>query len=115
MQNDITNQMRTYVHQYSFDAEPNFESLITFEAEANLIKNNNLIKYEQQATDLRKASEVGFKEEFVNKLRASIERAQQQIEELNFALEGKNSVVTTTNFYAYHQKIQSIRCIMKLL
>ena len=89
MQNDITNQMRAYVHQYSFDAEPNFESLITFEAEANLIKNNNLIKYEQQATDLRKASEVGFKEEFVNKLRASIEQAQQQIEELNFALEGK--------------------------
>ncbi|MGI6787605.1 MAG: ATP-binding protein [Acholeplasmataceae bacterium] len=89
MQNDITNQMRAFVHQYSFNAEPNFENLITFEAEANIIKNNNLIKYEQQATELRKASETGFKEEFVNKLRASIEAAQQQIEELNFALEGK--------------------------
>ncbi|MGI6782013.1 MAG: ATP-binding protein [Acholeplasmataceae bacterium] len=89
MQNDITNQMRAFVHQYSFNVEPNFENLITFEAEANIIKNNNLIKYEQQATELRKASEIGFKEEFVNKLRASIETAQQQIEELNFALEGK--------------------------
>ena len=89
LQNDLTNQMRSFVHQYSFGAEPNFESLLAFEQEANLIRNNNLIKYEQQATELRKASEVGFKEEFVYKLRASIESAQQQIEELNFALDGK--------------------------
>ena len=89
LQNDITNQMRAFVHQYNFGAEPNHESILLFEQEANLIRNNNLIKYEQQATELRKASEVGFKEEFVNKLRASIEQAQQQIEELNFALEGK--------------------------
>lgn len=89
LENDITNQMRAFVHQYSFGAEPNHESILQFETEANLIRNNNLIKYEIQATELRKASEVGFKEEFVNKLRASIESAQQQIEELNFALEGK--------------------------
>ena len=88
-ENDLTNQMRSFVHTYSFGAEPNYENLLPFAQEANIIRNNNLIKYEQQATDLRKASETGFKEEFVNKLRASIESAQQQIEELNFALHGK--------------------------
>ncbi len=89
LDNDLTNQMRAYIHNYSFGKEPNIESLIYFEQEANLIKNQNLIKYEIEATELRKASEASFKEDFVNKLRASIENAQQQIEELNFALKGK--------------------------
>ncbi len=89
LDNDLTNQMRAYIHNYSFGKEPNLESLIYFEQEANLIKNQNLIKYEIEATELRKASEASFKEDFVNKLRASIENAQQQIEELNFALKGK--------------------------
>ena len=44
-------------------------------------KDNNLMKYEQEAIDLRKASETGFREEFVGKLRASIEAAQIQIAE----------------------------------
>lgn len=86
---EIVNTMRQYVVSYSFNSEPNIDSLFKFEQEANIIRNNNLIKYEQQAVDLRHSTEISFKEEFVNKLRASIQNAQQQIEELNFALDGK--------------------------
>lgn len=86
---ELTNHMRMYVREYFFHAEPNYESLDEFVKEANLIRNNNLVKYEHEATELRRNSEIGFKEEFVNKLRASIEAAQNQIDELNVALEGK--------------------------
>ena len=86
---ELIGLMKSYIQTYHFSAAPSFEYLDQFEQEANIIRNNNLVKYEQEATDLRKSSEIGFKEEFVNKLRASIENAQQQISELNLALKGK--------------------------
>lgn len=88
-ENELTNLMRMYVREYFFASEPNYDSLNEFIKEAALIRSNNLVRYENQATELRRNSEIGFKEEFVNKLRASIETAQQQIEDLNLALEGK--------------------------
>ncbi|MDY0276923.1 MAG: SbcC/MukB-like Walker B domain-containing protein [Acholeplasma sp.] len=88
-ESELTNLMRMYVREYFFASEPNYEHLDEFVKEANIIRNNNLVKYEHEATELRRNSEIGFKEEFVNKLRASIEAAQQQIEDLNVALEGK--------------------------
>lgn len=88
-ESSLSNYMRTYNREYFFSSEPNFESLNDYIKEANLIRNNNLVKYEHEATELRRNSEIGFREEFVNKLRASIETAQQQIEDLNTALEGK--------------------------
>lgn len=86
---EIVNLMRTFNIAYSFDCEPTCEKIFRYEQEANIIRNNNLIKYEQQAIDLRTSAEISFKEEFVNKLRSSIQNAQQQIESLNYALEGK--------------------------
>lgn len=86
---DLVNQMKFYVFTFHFGAAPNYEHLIYFEQEAQMIRNNNLIRYEREASELRRNSEIGFKEEFVGKLRASIENAQQQIEELNFALTDK--------------------------
>lgn len=86
---EISNLMRAYNREYFFGSEPNFNALDEYIKEANVIRNNNLVKYEREATELRKNSEIGFREEFVNKLRASIETAQHQIEELNVALEGK--------------------------
>lgn len=86
---DLINQMKAYNMNYHFGAVPSLESLVHYDAEANVIRNNKLVEYEQQATELRQSSEVGFKEEFVNKLRASIENAQQQIAELNIALHNK--------------------------
>jgi uncharacterized protein YPO0396 len=65
------------------------EGYDAFELEAIQIRNHNLVRYEQEATELRRNSEIGFKEEFVGKLRASIENAQQQIEDLNIALVDK--------------------------
>ena len=88
-ENEVINQMKNYIGNYHFGAAPALDELIEFEKEANLLKNNNLVKYEQDAIDLRRSSEISFKEEFVFKLRASIESAQQQISELNLALDGK--------------------------
>ncbi len=88
-ESDVVNLMRVYITNYHFGAAPDLSELIEFEKEANLIRDNNLMKYEQQAIDLRRASEIGFREEFVGKLRASIEAAQIQIAELNLALTGK--------------------------
>ncbi|MCF7931773.1 MAG: AAA family ATPase [Acholeplasmataceae bacterium] len=86
---ELINLMRQYIMAYHFSAGAMVDQLIHYEEEANIIRNNNLIRYEQEATDLRRNSEIGFKEEFVNKLRASIENAQQQIADLNIALYGK--------------------------
>lgn len=86
---NLATQMKDYNLSYHFGAEPTLEGLITYEQEAHKIRNNNLVKYEEEATELRRNSEIGFKEEFVGKLRASIENAQQQIAELNFALTDK--------------------------
>jgi len=86
---DLINQMKLFNQNYHFGASPEFDSMIAYEQEAQLIRNNNLIKYEAEASELRRNSEIGFKEEFVGKLRASIENAQQQIEELNYALTDK--------------------------
>ncbi|WP_025725252.1 ATP-binding protein [Acholeplasma granularum] len=88
-ESDVINLMRQYITNYHFGAAPDLSELIEFEKEYVLIKDNNLMKYEQEAIDLRKASEVGFREEFVGKLRAGIEAAQIQISELNLALSGK--------------------------
>ncbi len=85
----LSNLMKQYNMSYHFGPEPSLENLDLYEQEANKIRNNDLVRYEQEATDLRKNSEIGFKEEFVGKLRASIENAQQQIAELNYALTDK--------------------------
>ncbi len=85
----LINFMKTYNVNYHYGAEASFENLDLYAQEANKIRNNDLVRYEQEATDLRKNSEIGFKEEFVGKLRASIENAQQQIAELNYALTDK--------------------------
>lgn len=86
---DLVNQMKFFNQTYHFGAAPQLDSLIYYEQEAQMIRNNNLIRYEIEASELRRNSEIGFKEEFVGKLRASIENAQQQIEELNYALNDK--------------------------
>lgn len=86
---DIVNLMKAFNDLYHFGAAPSIDELYYYEQEAQKIRNNNLVRYEQEATELRKSSEIGFKEEFVGKLRASIENAQQQIAELNFALTDK--------------------------
>lgn len=86
---ELTNLMRMYNREYFFSSEPNYNQIDDYLKEAAIIRSNNLVKYEHEATELRRNSEIGFREEFVNKLRASILTAQQQIEDLNSALEGK--------------------------
>ncbi|MFA6692330.1 MAG: SbcC/MukB-like Walker B domain-containing protein [Acholeplasmataceae bacterium] len=86
---EIINLMKQYINVYHFNGNPTMEGYELFELEAIQIRNHNLVRYEQEATELRRNSEIGFKEEFVGKLRASIENAQQQIEDLNIALVDK--------------------------
>jgi uncharacterized protein YPO0396 len=86
---NIVNLMKGFIIAYHFGASPTLEDLVKFEQEATIIRDNNLVRYEQEAIELRRNSEISFKEEFVNKLRASIENAQQQIADLNVALSGK--------------------------
>ncbi|MBU1143465.1 MAG: AAA family ATPase [Firmicutes bacterium] len=86
---DLVNQMKLYILTFHFGAAPQLDHLIYFDQESQMIRNNNLVRYENEASELRRNSEIGFKEEFVGKLRASIENAQQQISELNFALTDK--------------------------
>jgi len=87
-ENEVVNQMRVYIATYYFGAAPDISELIHFEKEANVIRNNDLVKYEQEAIDLRLAAETSFKEEFIYKLRASIEASLLQINELNAGLNG---------------------------
>ena len=46
------------------------------------------MKYEQEAIDLRRASEISFREEFVNKLRHRLKQLNKSWEHI--ALTGKN-------------------------
>lgn len=86
---EIVNLMKQFNILYHFSSAPSMDQISFYEEEAIQIRNNNLVKYEREATELRRNSEIGFKEEFVGKLRASIENAQQQISELNYALTDK--------------------------
>jgi uncharacterized protein YPO0396 len=120
-ENDVLNLMRNYIGTYHFGANADLKELIEFEREANLIRNNNLVQYEQEAIELRRNAETSFKEEFIFKLRASIEAAQQQIDELNTALYGKKfgkdsyqltyGPADDPNFKQYYNMIMSNRII----
>src|SRR5690606_25433200 len=46
-ENEVVNLMRAYITNYHFGAAPDISELIHFEKEANLIRDNNLMKYEQ--------------------------------------------------------------------
>ncbi|BCR36326.1 ATP-binding protein [Mariniplasma anaerobium] len=120
---ELANVMKNYNETYHFGAAATLEELVYYEQEANKIRNNNLVKYEQEATELRRSSETGFKEEFVGKLRASIENAQQQIAELNYALQDKRfgsdsyqltyKASTDPDYKMYYDIIMSNQAISK--
>lgn len=86
---EMVNYMKQYVQLYHFNAEPSMDGIDDFVQEDVNIRHQNLVRYEREATELRRSSEISFKEEFVGKLKASVENAQQQIEELNLALVDK--------------------------
>lgn len=115
LENQVVNLMREYIYKYSFNAESNKENINLFIQEANIIKNQNLVQYELQAVELRKNSETSFKEEFVNKLRASIQSAQAQIEELNVALEGKTFGSDQYKIVAYPSKDKEYQMYYNLI
>ncbi|MFR0367946.1 ATP-binding protein [Candidatus Phytoplasma palmae] len=87
---DIIMLMKLYIKEYNiFDCEPNIENLDFFVQEYNLINFKNLINYEKESKELRMKTEIIFKEEFVNKLKESIENAHQKIKNLNKILKDR--------------------------
>ncbi|MDR2828693.1 MAG: AAA family ATPase [Acholeplasmatales bacterium] len=86
---EVISMMRHYNNTFHFGAEPTVEYFNLYLAEKNTIKNQNLVTYRQEANELYHNALVSFREDFVNKLRDSIDQANQQISELNFALSEK--------------------------
>lgn len=87
---ELISFMKIYINNYHlFNIEPKFENLNFFLEEYNLINSKNLIQYEQEAKELREKTEIIFKEEFINKLKESIIKAQEQIQILNNILKNR--------------------------
>ncbi|WP_017193767.1 ATP-binding protein [Vaccinium witches'-broom phytoplasma] len=87
---DLTKYMTLYIETYHLSTiEAKLEYFDYFVQEYNLISSKNLITYEQEAKELSSKTEMIFKEEFVNKLKESIENAKQQIKKLNELLKNR--------------------------
>ncbi|MDV3179119.1 MAG: SbcC/MukB-like Walker B domain-containing protein, partial [Candidatus Phytoplasma australasiaticum] len=63
--------------------EAKLENLEYFYQEYHSINSQNLSSYEQEAKELTHKTEIIFKEEFINKLKESIDNTKQQIHKLN--------------------------------
>ncbi|MDO8057346.1 ATP-binding protein [Candidatus Phytoplasma gossypii] len=81
---DLINQMQIYLQKYNIsNIEARLESLGYFYQEYNFTNSQNLSDYEQEAKELTNKTEIIFKEEFINKLKESIDNTKQQIQKLN--------------------------------
>jgi uncharacterized protein YPO0396 len=89
---DCHNNMNEYNFKYAFPAAPDISSIALYESEKVKIRDHNLVNYRLEAQDLSKKLEISFKEEFINKLRSSIDAAQNQIDDINTALQNKHFV-----------------------
>lgn len=82
--------MNSYIEQNNLiNIEAKIENIEYFIQEYNLINLKNLINYEQEARELSIKIEIIFKEEFVNKLKESLDNAKQQIQKLNEILKNR--------------------------
>ncbi|MDV3163280.1 MAG: ATP-binding protein [Pigeon pea little leaf phytoplasma] len=83
-QMDLINQIQIYLQKYNIsDIESRLENLEYFYQEYNSANAQNLSDYEQEAKELTYKTEIIFKEEFINKLKESIDNTKQQIHKLN--------------------------------
>ncbi|PQP79864.1 hypothetical protein C6B37_00655 [Candidatus Phytoplasma phoenicium] len=88
--NDLISLMKTYIQKYNLlDITADLDNLNYFIKEYDLINLKNLINYEKESKELRIKTENIFKEEFINKLKESIDNAQQQIKNLNYILKNR--------------------------
>ncbi|MCG3566528.1 MAG: ATP-binding protein [Candidatus Phytoplasma australasiaticum] len=81
---ELINKMQLYLKTYNIShIEAKLENLEYFYQEYHSINSQNLSSYEQEAKELTHKTEIIFKEEFINKLKESIDNTKQQIHKLN--------------------------------
>ncbi|KXT29462.1 mukB N-terminal family protein [Candidatus Phytoplasma oryzae] len=86
----IMTLMNTYITNHNLvNISLETNNINFFLKEYHLINIKNLVNYEQEAKELSVKIEIIFKEEFVNKLKESLENAKQQIKKLNKILKNK--------------------------
>lgn len=86
---NIISQMNNYNNLYHFGAANTIDNIASYFNELNKIKNYELIKYEEKARESRVNCEIAFKEQFISKLRENIINAQDELINLNKALQNK--------------------------
>ncbi|WBL31475.1 ATP-binding protein [Candidatus Phytoplasma sacchari] len=87
---NIITQMNSYIEKYNLiNVNAQIENIDYFIKEYNFINLKNLVHYEQEARELSFKIEIIFKEEFINKLKESLDNAEQQIEKLNKILKNR--------------------------
>jgi len=87
---EVINAMNEYNFRYSFNSEPLVSNINEYEKERKKIRDHELVNYELEAQDLKNKIEKSFKEDFINKLRSSIDAAQNLIDDINMALDNKS-------------------------
>lgn len=83
--NEIENLMKDARDKFNINYEPNFDLLDKFKEEMNKI-NKNVFQYHAKLIDISKNNRKLFFSQFLTKLYTSIEKAKEQIDNLNHSL-----------------------------
>lgn len=85
--NQVTRLRRDYVNDYHLSYDPNTKDNDQFESELSDFRDVQLPEYEEKIKDSYEKAIKQFKDDFIFKLRAAIEDVEDQIANLNVALE----------------------------
>ncbi len=86
---NLMTRMNQYNLKYHVGYSPTVDGVDNYLNELNKIKNYELFKYQNQATEARINCEIAFKEQFIYKLRENMMNAHEELNHLNEALKGK--------------------------
>ncbi len=78
--------MRNYKTAHDFGAAESMEGYPEFAAEYDMLKNSQLLSYEEKVQKARGAAEEEFREQFLSRLQENIKQAQNEFKELNRSL-----------------------------
>jgi len=84
----LVKERSEYTNRYSFPGDPESDNNDAFRRRLELLVDSHLHQYEEQAREALEKARQSFQEHFVARLGEYIERARQEINELNRALKG---------------------------
>ncbi len=84
----LVKERSEYTNRYSFPGDPESENNDAFRRRYQLLIESHLHQYEEQAREALEKARQSFQEHFIARLGEYIERARQEIDELNRALKG---------------------------